>query len=51
VLRIASTIFHIGHDIRAMRRYETMCGRPLGFKSIEENSDAWVECDHVSGLT
>jgi len=28
-----------------------MCGRPLGFKSFDENSDAWVDCDHVSGLS
>jgi hypothetical protein len=28
-----------------------MCGRPLGFKSFEENSDEWVDCDHMSGLT
>src|SRR5271166_6806131 len=27
-----------------------MCGRPLGFKSFEENSDRWVDCDHVFGL-
>ena len=27
-----------------------MCGRPLGFKGFEENSDAWVDCDHVFGL-
>ena len=27
-----------------------MCGRPLGCKSFEENSDGRVECEHVSGL-
>jgi len=27
-----------------------MCGRPLGCKSFEENSDGRVDCDHVSGL-
>ena len=27
-----------------------MCGRPLGFKSFEENSDGWADCDHVFGL-
>ena len=27
-----------------------MCGRPLGCKSFEENSDGEVDCDHVFGL-
>ncbi len=27
-----------------------MCGRPLGCKRKSENSDGWVDCDHVSGL-
>ena len=27
-----------------------MCGRPLGCKSKNENSDGRVDCDHVSGL-
>ena len=27
-----------------------MCGRPLGCKSFEENSDGRVDCEHVSGL-
>jgi hypothetical protein len=27
-----------------------MCGRPLGCKSFDKNSDGRVECEHVSGL-
>jgi hypothetical protein len=27
-----------------------MCGRPLGCKSFDENSDGRVDCEHVSGL-
>ena len=27
-----------------------MCGRPRGFKSLEENFDGRFDCDHVSGL-
>jgi hypothetical protein len=27
-----------------------MCGRPLGCKSFEENSDGRIDCEHVSGL-
>jgi hypothetical protein len=27
-----------------------MCGRPLGFKNMGEDSDGRVDCVHVSGL-
>jgi hypothetical protein len=27
-----------------------MCGRPLGCKSFDENSDVRIDCEHVSGL-
>jgi hypothetical protein len=28
----------------------TMCGRPLGFKSVSDNFDERIDCDHVFGL-
>jgi len=28
-----------------------MCGRPLGCKSFDENSDGRIDCEHVSGLS
>jgi hypothetical protein len=34
---------------RSRRRW-CVCGRSLGFKSFEKNSDGRVDCDHVSGL-
>jgi hypothetical protein len=36
--------------VQSVPQHATMCGRPRGFKSFEENSDAWVDCDHVFGL-
>jgi hypothetical protein len=44
---VAASIVLAGADGAALR---AMCGRPLGCKSFEENSDGWVDCDHVSGL-
>jgi hypothetical protein len=35
---------------KAIDREDAIRERPLGFKSFEENSDGWVDCDHVFGL-
>jgi hypothetical protein len=28
----------------------SLCGRPPWFKSIDEKTDVWIDCGHVSGL-
>ena len=35
---------------KAIDRRDAIRERPPGFKSFEENSDAWVDCGHVFGL-
>jgi hypothetical protein len=40
----------VGRQRLALHARWCMCGRPLGCKRKRENSDGWVDCDHVSGL-
>ena len=35
---------------RSQKGFWCMCGRPLGCKSVDENSDERFDCEHVSGL-
>jgi hypothetical protein len=49
VARVSPAVVRVV-TVRPPARDQTMCGRPLGCKRKNENSDGRVDCDHVSGL-